>query len=82
MGFLSGIKDESVILQQGQRIGNQLIQVRIAEPNRWLYLSWGLLLAQDAGDVIGAECAGSGSFGDCVGHRLGTVLADQIQQFR
>lgn len=41
----------------------------------------GLLLAEDVGNVIGAKCAGRGSFRDRVGHRFGSVLADEFQQF-
>ena len=41
----------------------------------------GLLLAQDVGNVIGAERTGRGSFLDGVGHRFGPVLADEFQQF-
>ena len=40
-----------------------------------------LLLAQDVGHVIGAECVGRGSFCDRVGHRFGSVLTDEFQQF-
>src|SRR5271170_4554221 len=31
IGFLSGIKDESVVCQQGQWIGDQIVQQRVAQ---------------------------------------------------
>ena len=40
-----------------------------------------LLLAQDVGDVIGAESAGGGAFCDGAGHCVRAVLADQFKQF-
>jgi hypothetical protein len=46
-----------------------------------LRLPRGLLLAQDVGNVIGAECVDSGSFRDRIGHRFGSVLTDEFQQF-
>ena len=39
----------------------------------------GLLLAQDVGNVIGAEGARLGGLLDGLGYRLGSVLADQFQ---
>jgi len=40
-----------------------------------------LLLAEDVGNVIGAERTGRGSFRDGVGHRFGSVLPNELQQF-
>src|ERR1700683_2612470 len=41
IGFLSGIgiEDESVVFQQRQRVGDQIVQARIAQAKRWLYLA-------------------------------------------
>jgi hypothetical protein len=80
IGFLSGIEDESVVFQQGQWIGHQIVQPWIAQAERRLCLARRLLLAQNIGDVIGSESTGCGSFFDCVGYRLGAVLADELQQ--
>src|SRR5580658_7044359 len=80
IGILSGIEDESVVIQQRQRVGDQIVQQRIAQAKRRLRLARGLLLAQDIGDVVGAESTGGGSFLDGLGYRLGAVLADQLQQ--
>jgi hypothetical protein len=40
-----------------------------------------LLLAEDVGDVVGAEGASGIGFGDGAGHYLRSVLPDQFQQF-
>jgi hypothetical protein len=39
------------------------------------------LLAEDIGDVVGAEGASGIGFGDGAGHCLRSVLPDQLQQF-
>ena len=43
------------MFEQGQRIGGEVVQSRVAQSQGRLCLSWGLLLAQDVGNVIGAE---------------------------
>jgi hypothetical protein len=40
-----------------------------------------LLLAEDVGNVIGAEGASGIRFGEGTGHRVRAILADQFQQF-
>ena len=40
-----------------------------------------MLLAEDVGDVVGAEGASGICFGDGAGHRLRPILPDQFQQF-
>ena len=62
-------------------IGGQFVQQRIAQPKRRLRTSRRLLLAQDVGDVIGAESARRGGFFDGAGHGFRAVLPDQFQQF-
>jgi len=62
-------------------IGDQIVQPRVAQAEGRLCLSRKLLLAENIGHVIGAERAGGGSFLDGIGHRLGSVLADQLQKF-
>src|SRR3984893_13612898 len=66
IGFLSRVKNESVIFQQRQRICSQVVQPWVAQAEGRLCLPGGLLLAQDVGDVLGAEGAGRGSFRDGV----------------
>ena len=74
------MKNESVVVGQRNRIGGQVIQLGLFEAERRLNLATGLLLAQNVGDVIGTEGAGSMSFlyggGDC----LGSVVANQFEQ--
>ena len=81
IGFLSGIKNESVVGQQRQRIGDEFVQPRVAETKRWLRPPRRLLLAEDVGDVVGAEGASGICFGDGAGHCLRSILPDQFQQF-
>ena len=54
---------------------------RIAQPKRWLRPAGRLLLAQDVGDIVGAEGAGRGGFFDGAGTSFGSVLPYQFQQF-
>ena len=61
------MQNESVVLQQRQRIGRQLIEARIPQPHRRLFAARALLLAKDVGNILGAE-------GVCLvrlGHRTG-----------
>src|SRR5260370_32185790 len=52
IGFLSRVKNESVVFQQRQRICSEFVQPRVAQAEEWLRLPGRLLLAQDVGDVI------------------------------
>src|ERR1700730_9020366 len=81
IAFLSGFEDEGVIVQQGDGVGGQFVQQRIAQPERRLRTARRPLLTQDVGNVIGSESAGRGGFFDSAGDILGTVLPDQFQQF-
>ncbi len=67
-------------MQQGQRIGGQIVQPWVAQTKGRLSLSGSLLLAQNVGNVIGAESVGRGSFLDGAGHRFWSILADKFQQ--
>ena len=58
MRFLSGLQDETVVGSQRKRIGGEFIQLRLPEANRRLHVPRSLVLAQNVGDVIGAESAG------------------------
>lgn len=75
------MEDEGVIFEQRQRIGSEFVQQGIAQNQGRLWAPWGLLLAQDIGDVVGAEGAGARSFFDSASHGFGTILTDEFQQF-
>jgi len=64
-------------LSQRERIGGEFVQLGIFEAKRRLNLPVHALLANDVGDVIGAESACGMSFRECFGDGLGSVLADQ-----
>jgi hypothetical protein len=80
-GFLSGIEDEGVVVEQGQRVGGELIQFWIAESERRLRFTWRLHLAQEMGDVIGAEGTGGESFLEGLSDFAGAVSAEQVKEF-
>src|SRR5450759_5336557 len=79
--FLLGLKNEGVVGEQRQRIGDQLVQPRVAESERRLFPARALLLPQNVGDIVGSEGACRGSFLNGAGHGLGSVLPDQFEQF-
>src|SRR6266702_4600232 len=81
MAFLSGVKNEGVVLEQRQGVGGQVVQQRIAQTKRWMWPARTLLLPEDVGDVIGAERPSCGSFLNGSGYRLRPILSDQFQQF-
>jgi hypothetical protein len=81
MGFLSGAEDEGVIVQERQRIGSQLIEFRILELEGWLGIARRLLLTEEVGHIIGPEGSGGVSSLKGGGDGLGTIVAEQIQQF-
>ena len=58
-----------------------MVQPGILEANGRLHISGRSLLAQDVGDVIGAEGACSGGLIDGLRDRLRTVVTDQIVEF-
>src|SRR5690242_15605219 len=76
--FLSGIKNESNVGKQRQRIGDKYVQPRIEETKRWLRPPRRLLLAEDVGNVVGAEGASGIGFGDGAGHCIWSILPDQF----
>src|SRR6202167_6414046 len=81
IAFLSGFENEGVIFQQRDRGGGEFVEQRIAQPERRLRAARASLLAQDVGNIVGAESTGRGGFFDSAGHILGAVLPDQFQQF-
>jgi hypothetical protein len=81
MRFLSGLKDESVVVQQRQRICHQLVQLGIAELQRGLRIAGRELLPQEVRDVIGSKGAGGKGLLEGAGHCFGAVLPDQMEKF-
>jgi len=71
------MENETVVVQQRQGIGDQIIQPRILEAQCGLHLAAHLLLAQEVGDIVGAECAGSVGFAERGSHCLGPIFANQ-----
>ena len=76
------MEDEGVVFKQRQRIGSEFVQQGITQNQRRLRATWGLLLPQDVGDIVGAESARRGSFFDRASHGFWPVLADEFEQFR
>ena len=68
-------------MQQRQRVGNQIVQTRVMQAQSWLCLPGVLLLAENVGDVIGAERTSRGSLLNSIRHRFGSVLTEQFQEF-
>ena len=71
------MQDESVVLCKRKRIGGEFVERRISETQRRLHIAPLLLLAEDVGDVIGAEGPCGVRFGERGGYRFGAVFADQ-----
>ena len=66
---------------QRERVGGEVIQLRLAETNRRLHLAPRILLAQNVGDVIGAKGACGVGFLHRAGNRFRAVVANQFEQF-
>jgi len=81
MGILFGGKNESIVSQQREGVGNEIVQPRVTQPDGRLLTARTLLLAQDVGYVVGAEGASGGGFLDRAGDGFGPVLPDQFEQF-
>lgn len=71
------MENETVVVQQRQGIGSQIIELRILEAQWGLHLAAHLLLTQEVGDVVGAECAGGVGFAESGSHCLGSIFANQ-----
>jgi len=80
-GFLSVFQDEGIVVEQGQRIGGELIKFRVAQLQGGLGLTRRGDLVQEMGHVIGAESAGGKGFLQGRGHLLGAIRAQQGEQF-
>ena len=57
-----------------------MIQSRIFQLQRRLNITAGLLLAEDVGDIVGAESAGGMRFFKGGGHGIGAIVADESEQ--
>src|SRR5262249_7764818 len=73
-------KNETVVIEQRQGVGGQLVQQRILEAQRGLYRGLGLLLAKDIGYVIGAKRTGGISFVESGKHRIRPIFPNQSEQ--
>src|SRR5471030_2196747 len=78
IGFLSGFEDKSVIFKQRDGLGYECVQARISQLQWRLRASWGLLLAQNVGDVVGAKSSCPSRFLDCARNWFGPILAYQF----
>lgn len=75
IGFLSRLEDEGVGFEQRQRIGDEFVEQRIAQSQRWLRAA-GRLRAKNVGDVVGAEGARRCSFLDRASHHFRSILTN------
>ena len=75
------MKDESVVIGQRQRIGDQFVQLGVFEPQWRLDLAPQSLLAEDVGDVIGAERTRRVRFANSGGDCLRSIVTNQGEQF-
>ena len=82
MRFLSGLKNEGVVVEQRQGIGHQLVQFGIAELQRGLRITGRELLPQEIGDVIGSKSAGGKGLLEGCGHCFGAVLRGSTGEVR
>ena len=77
MGVLFGTKNETVVVEQGQGVGGQLVEQRILKAQWGLDLTAGLLLAEDVGDIVGTEGAGGMGFAESRCNRIRSLFASQ-----
>ena len=82
MTLLSGFENESVIRQQGHRIGHQFVPLRVAQFQRWLRVAGCLLLSDEVRHIRGPIRAGRCGFLQRIGHHVRSILANQFQQLR
>jgi len=77
MGFLSGSKNESVVFGQRERVGGELVQRRVFEEERRLYLAALLLLTENVADIIGSESTCCMGFRDGRGDRFRPIFTNK-----
>jgi len=80
--FLSRVKNESVVRQQRYGIGDQFVQLRIAELQGRLWTPWRLLLTHDIGDVISTKGLRRRGLLNGSGDDVRAILANQFEQLR
>jgi len=80
MRFLSRLQNESIVFSQGERVRGEFVQLGPAQAHRRLHITSRLLLAQNVGDVIGAEGACIVRFLHRGGNRFRAVIANQFEQ--
>jgi hypothetical protein len=78
MAVLSGFENESVVFQQGDRIGSEFVQVWVAQPEWRLRTTRRTLLAQNVRDIVSAKGVGLSGFLNGCGHIFWAVLPDQL----
>jgi len=81
MGLLSGTKNESVVLGQRERIGDEFVQRRVSEADGRLHFAALLPLAKNVADVIGSESACGVGFRDGRGDRFRPIFTSEPEQF-
>ena len=80
MRFLSGLQDEGIVFSQRERVRGEFIQFGLTQADGRLHVTARLLLAQNVGNVVGAEGACSVGFLHCAGDRFRAVIANQLEQ--
>lgn len=73
-------KNESVVLGERKRIGNQIVQSWILQPERRLDIPALLLLAKNVSDVVGAEGLRGVGLGECAGNGVWTIISNERKQ--
>jgi len=81
MRVLSGLKNQRVVISQRNRVDGKVIEFGLPEVERRLHVAPALLLAQDVGDVVGAERASGVRFAERGGNGFRSVFTNQVYQF-
>jgi hypothetical protein len=80
MRFLSGLQNEGIVFSQRKRVGGEFVQFQLPEADRRLHLAPCLHLAQNVGNVVGAESAGGMGLLHRGGCGFRSVVANQFEQ--
>ena len=73
------MQNEGVVSHQRERVGSEVIQLRLAETNRWLHLAPRMLLAQNVSDVIRAKGACRVGLLNRTGGRFRAIVANEFE---
>ena len=79
--FLSVFQDEGIVVEQGQRVGGELIEFRVAQLQGGLRLTGRRDLVQQISHVIGAKGVGGESLVEGFSDLLRAISAKQGEQF-